>query len=82
MHLTDASGRVVATADSPPSEGAFPTNRWSIGENLRDAHVLTIPADLAPGKYSIEIGMYLPSSSARLPVGSTDKITLAQLSVP
>ena len=82
VHLTDASGHVAAVADSPPSDGAFPTNRWTGGETVRDRHVLKIPADLAPGKYSIEIGMYSPGSDARLPVGSTDKIILAQVSVP
>ncbi|HEX7587963.1 MAG TPA: DUF2723 domain-containing protein [Anaerolineae bacterium] len=82
VHLTDGSGHVLATADSPPSQGAYPTNRWLDGENVRDRHQLKIPADLASGKYSIEVGMYLPGSAARLPVGSSDKITLAQVSVP
>jgi hypothetical protein len=60
----------------------FPTNRWQVGQVLRDRHTLKIPADLAPGNYTVEIGMYLPATGARLPIdGAADKITLAKVSV-
>ncbi len=81
VHLTDASGHVIATADSPPSQGDYPTDRWSVGEQVRDRHALKIPGDLAPGNYSVEIGMYTRSTGARLPIGSSDKIVLTQVSV-
>ncbi len=81
VHLVDASGRVVAGFDSPPSQGLYPTNRWNAGETVRDRHPLKVPADLPPGDYSIEIGMYLSSSGARLPIDSSDKIVLTQVSV-
>ena len=85
VHLVDASGRVVADADSPPSRGLFPTDRWGVGEGVRDRHTLTIPANLSPGNYAIEIGMYLPATGARLPMetalGGADKIVLTQVSV-
>ena len=81
VHLTDATGRVVADADSPPSQGLFPTDRWTPGETVRDRHTLKAPANLAPGNYGIEVGMYLPSTGARLPIGASDKIVLTQLSV-
>ncbi len=84
-HLIDASGRVVADADSPPWRGAFPTERWSVGEALRDRHTFQVPVDLAPGDYAIEIGMYLPATNTRLPIetpsGRADKIVLMQVSV-
>lgn len=85
VHLIDAGGRVVADADAPPLRGLFPTDRWTPGETVRDRHALAIPANLAPGTYAIEIGMYLPSSGARLPIASAsergDKILLTQVSV-
>ena len=82
VHLVDADGRVVADADSPPFSGLFPTDRWQVGEALRDRHTLRIPNDLAPGNYGIEIGMYLPATGARLPIdGAADKIILTQVSV-
>ncbi len=85
VHLVDAEGRVVTDADSPPSSGLFPTNLWKPGEGLRDRHILKIPADLAPGNYSLEIGMYLPANSVRLPIESAsnraDKLVLTQVRV-
>ena len=82
VHLVDANGNVVADADSPPFTGLYPTNRWRAGETLRDRHTLKIPADLAPGNYALEIGMYAPATGARLPVsGGADKIDLAPLGV-
>ena len=82
VHLVDVDGRVVADADSPPFSGLFTTNRWQVGQVLRDRHTLKIPADLAPGNYTVEIGMYLPATGARLPIdGAADKITLAKVSV-
>lgn len=81
VHLVGADGRVLADADSPPSRGVMPTNRWTVGEGVRDRHTLTIPSTLAPGNYAIEIGMYLPATGARLPIASADKIVLTQVSV-
>ena len=82
VHLLDADGRVIADADSPPFSGLFPTDRWQVGEALRDRHTLKIPSDLALGNYAVEIGMYLPATGARLPIdGAADKIILTQVSV-
>ncbi|MBI5303602.1 MAG: DUF2723 domain-containing protein [Chloroflexi bacterium] len=84
VHLVDANGRVVADADAPPLSGLYPTNRWRTGEPLRDRHTLKIPADLAPGNYTIAIGMYLPATGARLPIGITnvaDSLGLTQVVV-
>jgi len=82
VHLLDADGRVVADADSPPFSGLFPTNRWQAGEVLRDRHPLKIPNNLAPGEYSIEIGMYLPETNTRVRIDNgTDRIVLTTVKV-
>lgn len=85
VHLVDASGRVVADADSPPFSGLFPTDRWMVGENLRDRHPLRIRADLVPGDYWIEIGMYVPTTFNRLSIESgsdrADRLVLARVNV-
>lgn len=82
VHLVDADGQVVANADSAPASGLFPTYRWTPGEGVRDRHLLKIPTDLAPGNYAIEIGMYLPTTNARVRIDSSDKIVLTQVHVP
>jgi hypothetical protein len=82
VHLVDASGRVVADADSPPSQGLFPTDRWTVGEIVRDRHALPVRVDLATGNYTIAIGMYLPATGARLPIDrANDTIVLTQVLV-
>jgi len=82
VHLIDAQGRVVADADSPPFSGLFPTNRWQVGEVLRDRHRLKIPRDLAPGEYRIEIGMYISATNARVLLDDgADRIVLTTVRI-
>ncbi len=81
VHLIDNTGRVIKDADSPPLHGLFPTDRWNVGETIRDRHTLAVPSDLAPGDYAVEIGMYQPSDGRRLPIGGSDKLVLTQVKV-
>jgi len=59
----DASGgrTVVAGHDSPPGEGSLPTPRWQAGWRLLDEYQIPLPADLAPGRYELAIGLYQPT---------------------
>ncbi len=81
VHLSDSNGRVVADADSPPLRGLFPTERWTPGETIRDRHTLKVPADLAPGDYVIEVGMYRPTDGVRLRIGDSDTLPLTQVKI-
>ncbi|MBI3538640.1 MAG: hypothetical protein HY070_13920 [Chloroflexi bacterium] len=81
VHLLDSAGRVVSDADSPPSRGVYPTDRWNSGEIFRDRHALIIPRELAPGDYSIEVGMYLPATNQRVLFDRGDKILLGTVRV-
>ncbi len=58
VHLLDAGGRVVAGHDAQPRGGARPTTGWVPGEYVADPHELSIPAELPPGEYVMEVGMY------------------------
>ncbi|HSJ59509.1 MAG TPA: glycosyltransferase family 39 protein [Anaerolineae bacterium] len=74
VHLLDANGRVVAGHDGEPAAGARPTTGWVPGEYVTDVHEFAVPADLAPGDYVIEVGVYdagVPSMP-RLPVLGTE----------
>jgi 4-amino-4-deoxy-L-arabinose transferase-like glycosyltransferase len=57
-HLLDADSRVVAQRDAEPAGNLRPTTGWTRGEQVEDNYGIAIPADLAPGSYTLEIGMY------------------------
>jgi mannosyltransferase len=68
VHVLNTSEKIVAQRDQPPAGGARPTSSWFPGDTILDPYHLTLPADLPPGDYLIEVGMYNPSNGARLPV--------------
>ena len=61
---------------------AMPTRLWY--EGLRDTETwqITIPADLAPGRYAVYTGLYRLSDLERLPVGDADGKPLPDARVP
>jgi hypothetical protein len=69
VHLLAPDGRRVAQHDAQPWwDVPLPTSSWLAGETLRDRHMLSLPADLAPAAYRLQVGMYLWQSGERLPV--------------
>jgi hypothetical protein len=88
VHLTDATGKVIAQQDNPPVRGAYPTNAWQKNELVVDQYALTIPAD-ARGEYLIVVGMYDPATSTRQPAldasgarWANDAVVLKKIVVP
>ncbi len=72
VHLLAADGRRLAQADGPPLGGLQPTSRWLPGETLPDRWTLELPADMAPGLYRLEVGLYgVAEDGERLPVSSS-----------
>ncbi len=73
----DSAGhkRVVAGYDSQPGAGSLPTNQWQKGWRILDEYQIKLPADLKPGTYNLEIGLYrtsgerLPRNGTGLPLG-------------
>jgi len=72
IHLIDGAGRSVAGHDYTPLGGSCPTYlwfpKWLPGQNFTDPYRLDLPADLPPGDYWLEVGMYGMTSLRRLPV--------------
>lgn len=62
VHLLDASGQIISTADRRPLDGVYPTDSWQSGEIVADRYAL--PPD--PRGRQIEFGMYDSASGARL----------------
>ena len=65
-HLIDGEGHVWAQKDNEPADGLYPTTEWRRSELMRDQYDLTIPLDAPPGKYQIEVGMYVARTGERL----------------
>ena len=58
VHLVDRDGRIVAQDDHIPLHGQRPTTTWVSGEVIEDGYELRLPAELPPGDYWLEIGLY------------------------
>jgi 4-amino-4-deoxy-L-arabinose transferase-like glycosyltransferase len=86
VHVLDSADKIVAQRDQPPVGGKRPTSSWFPGDQVVDDESIALPANLPPGPYRIEIGMYDPGDGQRLAVtsgGQTvgDRIILATLEV-
>ena len=72
IHLIDSAARPVVGHDYTPLGGSCPTHlwfpKWLPGQTLSDPYRLPFPADLPPGDYWLEVGMYGMTSLHRLPV--------------
>jgi hypothetical protein len=61
VHLVNETGEGVAGHDAPPLGGLYPVERWPVSQRSQpfpDRHPLTLPDDLAPGRYRLEAGLY------------------------
>jgi hypothetical protein len=72
VHVLDAQDKLVAQHDGQPAGGTLPTNLWVSGEYIEDEHQIALPADLPPGTYRIETGLYSLQTMERLPVTGRD----------
>jgi hypothetical protein len=78
-HLLGADETVALNADHAPAK---PTQGWVKGEIITDVVNLTLPADLPPGRYTVEVGLYNAADPAypRLPLAGGDtRVILPQL---
>ncbi len=73
-HLLDLNGKSPVGWDSQPMHAETATSTWKRGQKMEDPHGLLLPADLPPGRYSLEVGIY--------PLGSTARIKVQQLGAP
>lgn len=69
FHVLNLDGSCCAwQQDAPPRQGIYPTSQWLKDEVIIDEYMIELPADLPPGNYPIEIGLYLPETGRRLAV--------------
>ncbi len=68
LHVETLDGTVIATGDSAPQRGDFPTTFWHEGDVFIDPHVLSLPVHTPPDTYALVVGMYQRNTGERWPV--------------
>lgn len=61
LRLLSAEGQVVwQSAGQVPAGGLYPTNAWRAGEYVSDWYDVPLAAQLPPGTYTLEVGLFPP----------------------
>jgi hypothetical protein len=68
VHLLDEQGQMKAGQDRLDSEPLT----WEPGDLWLQVHHLPIPSNAAPGRYQIELGLYVPDTMQRLAVRASN----------
>jgi hypothetical protein len=79
QHPLEKQYSVFAHLDAPPdyttwagsdnhNPGGIPTSRWALALYTRDEHTISIPADLPPVEYLLQVGLYDKVTGERLPI--------------
>jgi len=68
VHILGKEQRIWGQEDVWPVHGTYPTSQWKEGEIIEDIHSVRLSYEAPPGEYQIEVGLYLLSTMARLPV--------------
>ncbi len=72
VHVVNSNGELVASHDSRPENGRFPTPSWLPGVVIPDTHTILLPDDLPAGEYHLKAGLYLSDTGKRLPAISAN----------
>ncbi len=78
VHLYDAEGKVLATGDALPQQGAFPTSLWEPGDLIADEYVLPLERQ----SKRVGLGWYDPVTGVRLPISGDVSETVAVEDIP
>jgi hypothetical protein len=82
LNLVGPDGRSVARQDAAVLRGLYHPGYWAADEILPDRHHLTLPADLAPGRYRLDLGLYHAGEAHHpLPVVGQDSVALYAFSL-
>ncbi|WP_420641469.1 protein O-mannosyl-transferase family [Candidatus Leptofilum sp.] len=76
VHLIDGNNMPYVFLDYTPLGGSAPTHlwipKWLPGQRFIDPYRMSIPDDLPPGTYFIEVGLYEMVSGRRLHISDQD----------
>ncbi|MGC9357930.1 MAG: ArnT family glycosyltransferase [Anaerolineae bacterium] len=68
VHIIGNRGQIWAQDDAVPAQWQRPTTGWVEGEIVMDEHIIALPPEMPPERYTIFIGMYDPATLDRLTV--------------
>ncbi len=77
VHLLDGTGTIVAQIDQQPLSGLTATSSWQEGDLIRDPLSMNLPADLKPGTYDLQMGLYLKKTGERLSISGAPSVDQA-----
>jgi 4-amino-4-deoxy-L-arabinose transferase-like glycosyltransferase len=66
IHVVTTDGLQVASADSPPLDGDWPTSAWTPGQAFAETRLIALPSELPPNCCSVRLGFYTPDDGVRL----------------
>ncbi len=72
VHVFNEAGEKIAQIDVPPGGADRLPTTWHPNGYVSWVHPVPLPADLPNGQYFVTIGLYEPSTFARLPLSGTD----------
>jgi hypothetical protein len=74
VHLLDSGGKLAAQQDAMPRGSVLPTSCWVVNEVVSDTMTLSLPTDVSPGAYTLQVGIYYQPTGERLPVTTPDGV--------
>ncbi len=66
--LLDSNNQFVTGFDTQPFNGTYPTSLWQPNDTIIQEVNITLPADIAPGQYTLITGLYNLDTGQRLTV--------------
>ncbi len=75
LHLLDSDGNFIAGNDRLNA----PAWNWHAGDTFAQLHRLSLPPDLAPGAYRLQVGIYTLPDLTRLPRLDSEGVDVAMI---
>lgn len=79
LHFVPETGEPIVF-NQQPFGGLFPTGTWPAGMYAVDTWHLTIPADMPPGVYRVQTGMFSTDTGVRTPMTGDDETRVQDMS--
>lgn len=74
LHIYDGQGQRIDQGDTQLiNQSLHPTSLWEVGKLNSVLYHIPVPPGTPPGRYELELGVYLLKTGDRLPLGDTDE---------